>query len=1313
MFVFLCLYLCKCCTPSALPDSVSVQVEIFKSVYLPVIFSSIILVYYAATAVNALISTVRFIPYNVSLNLLPKRERNSVSRDFVKLLYISFVVLMALEESASVVHFVLDVSLLDPICYELVLSMVRINFLLLHTSIRTGTYIVFHHKRIFQPVFCNFELTAFWIFSLLLILSSDVHPNPGPHPSAQNFHSGFLSFCNWNLNTLSKDEFYRVSLLEANNTSCKYDIISLCETSLNDEITVPENALPGYLYHPLNNPSGERNGGVGIFYKDSLPLRVREDLSFDECLVSELRFGHKKIFFTVFYRNPKNCASSPEFGNFLLNFENLHKSIQSEKPYATFYAGDANAHTQVWYPGGDTNAEGVKLDELFSNLNLTQLIDEPTHFFRDDCVPSCIDIILTDQPNLVMSSGVRPSLDPTVKHQMTFCKINFKIPPPPNFRRKIWHFDRANLEAIKKAISSFPWAENLVKLQNPTLQVSLLNKTILNIMSNFVPNEVKTFRPADPPWYTSFTKNLLKKHNKMYRRYKDNGFTENDKKALEDSKLQISSHILEAKEKYLQNQGEKLADPSTSHKTYWKILNGFLNKCKIPRIPPLFVNNTFVTESVEKATIFNNYFAEQCTPFQTGSTLPPLIFNTNNRLSDIDVTAEEILGIIKVLQIKKAHGPDDISVSMIKLCGEGLSIPLQLIFQNIIRTGIFPDQWKEANVTPVHKKKDKQTVSNYRPISLLPLFAKVFEKIIFKHLYNFLITNNLITKNQSGFTPGDSGTNQLLSLIHDVHLAFDDNSCLEVRSVYLDMSKAFDKVWHEGLLHKLKQNGIDGNVLALLTNYLSNRRQRVVLNGKSSDWAPILSGVPQGSVLGPLLFLIFINDLEAGIISQIKFFADDTSLYSVVKDPEKSARELNHDLEVISNWAKQWKMSFNPDPTKPANEILFSHKRKPVVHPPLYFNGVEVKRVTEHKHLGLVLDPLLNFAAHFKEKIAKARKGIGLIKHLRSYLPTHVLEQIYKMHVRSHLDYCDFIYHIPELVNRKKDNKGSDEIDDQESNKSDVEDDESDSIAESSVQPIRINCRMKELESVQYQAALAVTGAWKGSSRLKLYKELGWESLHQRRYFRRITQFFKIMNGLTPQYLVDPVPVPRRHLFGRHVTNDIYHFSHRNNRFLYSFYPDAVNSWNALDPDVRKTDTLSGFKNEILKTIKPTKRSIFNIHDESGIRYIFQLRVGLSPLRAHKKKHNFKDTPNDRCLCGNGIETTEHYLLNCPLYQTQRETLFSAVNPIISLASPLNQNNDLTGMLLYGNEKLNPSQNKLILMATINFVKSTERLSAS
>ena len=181
---------------------------------------------------------------------------------------------------------------------------------------------------------------------------------------------------------------------------------------------------------------------------------------------------------------------------------------------------------------------------------------------------------------------------------------------------------------------------------------------------------------------------------------------------------------------------------------------------------------------------------------------------------------------------------------------------------------------------------------------------------------------------QSGFRPSDSCVNQLIAITHEIFEAFDCNPSLEVRSVFLDISKAFDKVWHEGLLYKLKSVGVSQELCNLLENYSSDRFQRVLLNGKTSSWRPVLAGVPQGSILGQLLFLIYINHLPNELKSNAKLFADDTSLFTIVKDKSESTNILNSDLLEISKWAYNWKMLFNPDPSKPAQEVVFSREKK-------------------------------------------------------------------------------------------------------------------------------------------------------------------------------------------------------------------------------------------------------------------------------------------------------------------------------------------------------------------------------------------------
>ena len=288
-----------------------------------------------------------------------------------------------------------------------------------------------------------------WLPIILVRLSNDVQLNPGHH-----FHNSFFNFMSWNVNSLAKDDFQRVTLIEAHNSIFNYDLISICETSLNDSVELPETLLKEYPFIPANNPANTRHGGVGLFYKDSLPIVVRNDLSFDESIVVDLKFG-RKFFFVALYRSPAFHHNSPNFHAFLSNFRDLYAKMKVENPFTTFFTGDFNAHSQSWWPDGDTTPEGKEIDDLLTSLGLFQIISEPTNF-EPNKNPSCIDLVITDQPNLILDNGTRASLDSYWHHQIVYCKINFRIPPPSPLERKIWHFNKANQTAIKGSMTSFP-----------------------------------------------------------------------------------------------------------------------------------------------------------------------------------------------------------------------------------------------------------------------------------------------------------------------------------------------------------------------------------------------------------------------------------------------------------------------------------------------------------------------------------------------------------------------------------------------------------------------------------------------------------------------------------------------------------------------------------------------------------------------------------------------------------------------------------------------------------------------------------------
>ena len=1029
----------------------------------------------------------------------------------------------------------------------------------------------------------------------------------------------------------------------------KFDIFGVVESYLTPEINDDQLEIHGFSPIPFRADSsniGRPHGGVCLYYNVNLPITNRSNMTdIEETIVAEIKLKRKKIFFILSYHSPnKNSAIEEE--TYCNKMQALFDNINKEKPSAIILTGDFNARSPLfWREETIENSFGKKLSNFMLFNQMDQIIQEPTHFPREN-IETCIDLILTDQPNLFVHSSVIQSPDSNCKHHIINGTINFSIPCPPPYKRKLWSYSKANEDKIKESLNAINWIQFF---ENKSLDdmIESFNKTFLDIMKCSIPNKIMTINDKEAPWITPEVKQAIKKNHRVYSQWKRAGKPIDRKNTVKAVNNETDRKIENAKANYHKELEQKLANSKNSN-IFWSVVNRLVGNKKMPKIPPILENNTFITSFKEKANLFNEYFAAQCNPIENDSVLPFFHALTENKLTEIKIETSQISSIISKLNSKKAHGHDDIAINMLKLAKDEITYPLKLILDKCIQTGKYPSLWKKANVQPVHKKNSRQDKTNYRPISLLPIFSKIFEKILFDAIYKHLISNDLLSKHQSGFRPGDSTVNQLLAITHSIFESFEEGC--ETRALFLDISKAFDKVWYDGLIFKLRQNGIDGKPLELLTDYLSNRHQRVVLNGVHSAWLPLKSGVPQGSVLGPLLFLIYINDLTANISSRIKLYADDASLFLPVRDPSMCQQVLKKDLDTITKWAHQWKMKFNPDITKQAIEVIFSHKRKKPLHPSISFNGIPVKREPETQHLGVILDEKLNFRNHIIDKIKVATKGLGLLKFLSKFMSRDKLNLMYKMYVRSHLDNGDVIYH----------NQSAE--------------------------------MMKKLESVQYNASLIVSGCWKGTSMDKIYSELGWESLDNRRNFRRLSLYYKIKNNLSPKYMVSLAK----------------NFSTRiSARFSNSFFPYCYHKWITLDENLKKSSSLTTFKSTFLKGIRPQNKKCFNVNDKNGIKILTKLRVEFSDLRAHRFRHNF-NCLSPICRCEVEDESNIHYLTVCDVFSEQRINLFASVSGLIPNFNSLS-NEEITQYLLYGIKSLKDEVNMKILKETISFIVATKR----
>ena len=344
-------------------------------------------------------------------------------------------------------------------------------------------------------------------------------------------------------------------------------------------------------------------------------------------------------------------------------------------------------------------------------------------------------------------------------------------------------------------------------------------------------------------------------------------------------------------------------------KKFWSHVKSSKNSSRIPEV--MSYEGLTANEPLAKANMFNQYFYKQ---FSEPSCYETNIEFDNDITFNIDFSAPRVKLLLDNLDINKAQGPDAISGAVLKNCSETLAYPLSILFNLSYNTGYIPQEWKLANVVPVHKKDDKNKVINYRPISLTSLVMKVFERI----LYDELLTRTIdkIDKRQHGFLRNRSCNSNLLLFTESIVRALHEKIGTDI--IYFDFAKAFDTVSHDLILKKLKtQYNIDGTLLKFFTDYLRSRKQRVILDNVISESVDVLSGVPQGSILGPLLFVLFINDIYANIDndSNIALFADDTKIWRDINS-ESDCETLQNDINMLSIWSRNNKMSFHPDKCK-------------------------------------------------------------------------------------------------------------------------------------------------------------------------------------------------------------------------------------------------------------------------------------------------------------------------------------------------------------------------------------------------------------
>lgn len=1069
----------------------------------------------------------------------------------------------------------------------------------------------------FSPFTVNIYYTL--ILLLLLMLDNDIHQNPGPNELELSiFHLNARSIRN------------KIPYLE--DIASENSIICVTESHLDENVNNSDILIEGFteIYRHDRNCHG---GGVLAYISQDIFTLRRSDLEFEggEVIWIEVKIPNFKLLVCAIYRPP---GAPSDY------WDKLEYSIEQARNYTEniIITGDLNVNLLA--------ERNHRLSELIDGNGLTNVIRDPTR------MGALLDPVLITNTDIFIDSEV-VNVDRDISdHDATLA--NFKLPYMINksHTRKVWLYKNANYANLNIEIQNFDWDAFFLEHTDVDNMSKQFTNKYMEMVASHIPSKQIRVKQTDKPWFNSDIKREIRIRNRLHK----NARARPSDSAIDKYKRQrnkVNNMKKHAREQFFMSANEYVDSLiKTNPKSYWSLIKRLM-KGTGPQysIPPLYdvVSNNHVYDDKAKANLLNSYFCS-ISLLNDGNHFPPNVpSKTEATLTSIIVSEQDVKDILKSLQVGKASGEDSISHQMLKNTADTISKPLAYLFNYCLQNCKYPSIWKLARVMPSFKKDDKAIPSNYRPIALLSCLGKVMERVVYKYIYNYVINNKLIYEYQSGFLRGHSTVYQLLEIYHNVCKKLDERMSTVI--IFCDISKAFDKVWHKGLIKKLRSYGISGDVLKFIEDYVKNRTQIVFVNNQISDPGTVTAGVPQGSVLGPLLFLLYINDIADSLNNLARLFADDTSLSYSGKNSDILERQINADLSKLNDWAKTWLVDFNPRKTK---ALVISSSNPPQLN--ITFNNEIVEIVNSHKHLGVILSSDGNWTTHINSVAQKALKQINALRKLKFILSKRVLSNIYLSFIRPVLEYGCEVW----------DGCYISEID--------------------------------KLEKIQLEAARIVTGLTKFASRESLYFETGWDTLDNRRKQKKLITFYKVHNKLCPEYLYDCLPP---------MVSDVndYNLRDRENYILprcrlrtheKSFIPSTCALWNNLDRSIKNSPTVLSFKNNIKPDIYKTPE----YYDEGSRKLNVlhtRLRHQCSSLNADLFRINIVDNP--KCHCGFEYEDVIHYMLECPLYQTDRIVLTENL-----------QNVDMNiETLLFGNLLYSFETNSKIFQNVRTFIRNTKR----